>query len=209
MNTIANFSSQILDAPYTAWSDEDLIIEYRMTQNRDLFEELVKRYERELFNYLRYYTGDAETAEDIFQTTFLQVHLKCNQFDDDRKFRPWLYRIATNQAIDIHRKTKKLHVISADETIDSDQSQTSLSHLLEGKEQGPHDNVVREEDAVQVRNAVGKLPELLRQVLYLVYFQGMTYREASESLGVSFGTIKSRIHSAVKQLNNLLSDDTI
>ncbi len=100
---------------YSEWTDEELIQEYRTTGRRALFEVLVQRYERELFNYLCRYLGNAENAEDVFQTTFMQIHLKCDQFEDGRKFRPWLYRIATNQAIDLHRKTKRYQVISLDE----------------------------------------------------------------------------------------------
>src|SRR3982751_159114 len=78
--------------------DEDLLERYRDLADRDAFAELVRRYERELYSYLKRYLGDASMAEDAFQTTFLQMHLKCNQFEEGRKFRPWLYAIATNQA---------------------------------------------------------------------------------------------------------------
>src|SRR5690606_19500070 len=81
-------------------SDEQLLIEYRETGGRELFAQLVQRYERELYSYLRRYLGDAEIAEDVFQATFLQIHLKREQFEEGRRFRPWLYTIATNQAID-------------------------------------------------------------------------------------------------------------
>ncbi len=75
--------------------------------DRRLFEELIRRYERELFNYLKQYLGDTQLAEDAFQSTFLQVHLKCDQFDPERRFRPWLYAVATNQAIDTQRQRRR------------------------------------------------------------------------------------------------------
>src|SRR5262245_33681627 len=81
-------------------TDEELLLEYRRNGNRELFAELVKRYERELYSYLRRYLGDAEVAEDAFQAAFLQVHLKCKHYEEGRAVRPWLYTIATNQAID-------------------------------------------------------------------------------------------------------------
>ena len=74
-----------------AKTDEELLLAYRDTERRDLFEELVRRYERELFSYLRRYVGDADMAADVFQATFLQLHLKCHQFQDGRRLRPWLY----------------------------------------------------------------------------------------------------------------------
>ncbi len=72
-----------------------------------MFEELVRRYEKELYGYLRHYLGNAEMAEDVFQQTFLQVHLKCDQFEPGRKVRPWLYTVATNQAIDYQRRNRR------------------------------------------------------------------------------------------------------
>src|SRR5262249_62113741 len=84
------------------------------------FSELVHRYERELYSYLRRYLGDATMAEDAFQATFLQVHLKCDQFEEGRKFRPWLYTIATNQAIDAQRRNKRHRSISLDRNTKSE-----------------------------------------------------------------------------------------
>ncbi len=192
---------------YSEWTDEELIREYRTTGQRLYFETLVQRYERELFNYLRHYLGNAESAEDVFQTTFLQIHLKCDQFADGKKFRPWLYRIATNQAIDLHRKTCRYQVVSLDENHDVSGESARLADILAGDEIDPQINTMDEERAKQVREAVERLPELLRQVLYMVFFQGMKYRDAAETLGVPFGTVKSRLNAAVKKLNHLLADD--
>src|SRR6476646_5723809 len=100
----------------TEMSDEALLLAYRGRADRQAFNELVHRYERELFSYLRRYLGDAPAAEDAFQATFLQVHLKCDQFAEGRKFRPWLYTIATNQAIDAQRRNKRHRSVSLDRT---------------------------------------------------------------------------------------------
>jgi RNA polymerase sigma-70 factor, ECF subfamily len=99
----------------TSWadlSDEELLNQYRKTGVRHAFDELVHRYERELFSYLRRYLGDATLAEDAFQAAFFQVHLKCEQFEEGRKVRPWLYTIATNQAIDAQRRNKRHRLVS-------------------------------------------------------------------------------------------------
>ncbi|MDR1269591.1 MAG: sigma-70 family RNA polymerase sigma factor [Planctomycetaceae bacterium] len=207
MYCVAEETARFSVIDFSQWTDEELILEYRMTQQREAFEELVKRYERELFNYLRHYLGNTESAEDIFQTTFLQVLTKCNQFEEGRKFRPWLYRIATNQAIDLCRKMRRYQVISIDETCDADPDSAKLSDILVGDETDPVLNSIHSEQKIQVREAVERLPEFLRQVLYMVYFQGMSYRDASESLGIPFGTIKSRLNTAVKKLNHLLADN--
>lgn len=66
--------------PLGSWSDEKLLLSYRAERDGGVFEELVRRYEKELFGYLRHYLGNAEMAEDVFQQTFLQVHVKCQEF---------------------------------------------------------------------------------------------------------------------------------
>jgi len=204
-NEMTRFSASAIN--FSQWTDEELILEYRMTQQRSVFEELVGRYERELFNYLRHYLGNAENAEDVFQTTFLQVYKKCDQFEEGRRFRPWLYRIATNQAIDLRRKIKQYPVISIDETCSDDSNSAVFADLLSGSETEPINGILRDEQTAQVRNALEQLPEILRQVLYMVYFQGMTYRDTAESLGIPFGTLKSRLNAAIKKMNHLLADN--
>src|SRR5690606_12984162 len=95
-------------------SDEALLERARTGGDRAAFAVLVERYERELYSYLRRYLNDAELAEDAFQMTFLQVHLKCDQFDGERKFKPWLYKLATHQAIDSQRRNKRHRGLSLD-----------------------------------------------------------------------------------------------
>jgi RNA polymerase sigma-70 factor (ECF subfamily) len=184
-------------------TDEALLLEYRAHGNRWVFDELVNRYERELYSYLRRYMGDATAAEDVFQATFLQVHLKCDQFQEGRRFRPWLYTIATNQAIDAQRRNKRHRMVSLDRTNNSDSQDDigSLMTLLTSKEPGPAAQLETEERRDWVRNAVGRLPGQLRSSVNLVYYQGMKYREAAEVLSIPVGTVKSRLHSAVLKLN--------
>ncbi len=185
-------------------SDEDLLLGYRSRGDRQAFEELVHRYERELFNYLRRYLGDAEMAEDAFQATFLQVHLKCERFEPGRKVRPWLYTVATNQAIDAQRRERRHRMVSLDRRYagrQGDQGAGSLAELLDAEEPCPTDLLESAEQARHVRRAIRELPESLREVLLLVYYQGLKYREAAEVLSIPVGTVKSRLHAAVRKLD--------
>ena len=184
--------------------DETLLERYRSSGDRLAFAELVKRYERELYSYLRRYLNDAVLAEDAFQMSFLQVHLKCDQFDGERKFRPWLYTIATNQAIDAQRRNKRHRGISLDRpraTANSDDDLNVLVDLLVSREVDPTANCETVERGEWVRGAVAKLPDPFRAALTLVYYQGLKYREAADVLGLPVGTVKSRIHSAILKLN--------
>ncbi|MEM6779199.1 MAG: RNA polymerase sigma factor [Planctomycetota bacterium] len=187
------------------WSDEELITEYRRAGDRSLYETLMRRYEREIFAYLRRYIGNAEMAEDAFQGTFLQVHLKCHQFDATRRFRPWLYAIATNQAIDVQRRNKRHRIVSLDRTAGNqdDDRGGSWSEKLVGSSTDPLVEASREENGRWVHEAVESLGVPMQQVVELVYYQGMKYREAAEVLGIPVGTVKSRLHAAVHRLSGL------
>jgi len=193
---------------YTDMSDEDLLFRYRNSDDRQAFSALVHRYERELFSYLRRYLGDASMAEDAFQATFLQVHLKCDQFEEGRKVRPWLYTVATNQAIDAQRRNKRHRGVSLDRSTKSD-SQDDVGSLLDMLVSSEPDPDFRMESAQRrdwIRNAVEELPEMLRGSVQLVYYQGMKYREAADILGIPVGTVKSRLHTAILKLNEAWVD---
>jgi RNA polymerase sigma-70 factor (ECF subfamily) len=192
----------------TTWSDEELLLEYRDRGNRPAFEELVHRYEKELFGYLRNYLGDAEMAEDVFQQTFLQIYLKCDQFEAERKLRPWLYAVATNQAIDHQRVHGRHRMASLDRRMGTkyDESEAgAFVELVGSPDRGPVEESESHERAGEIRRAVDELPEQLRQVVLLIYFQGLKYREAAHALGIPVGTVKSRLHGAVQKLGEVLS----
>ena len=206
--TIEQLQTRASDASlFTAWSDEKLLAAYRTTSDRAAFEELVRRYERELFSYLRHYMGDAEMAEDVFQQTFLQVHLKCDQFEPGRKVRPWLYTVATNQAIDHKRRNRRHQMVSLDRSAGSDGEEDagSLGQLLDAAGPSPAEESESAERYEGVRHAVEELPEPVRQVVVLVYFQGLKYREAADVLDIPVGTVKSRLHAAIGKLSEALS----
>ncbi len=186
----------------TAQSDEQLLLDYRDTGNREYFAALVRRYERELYGYLRRYLGDAEMAEDAFQATFLQVHLKCEHFEPGRKLKPWLYAVATNQAIDAQRRNRRHKMVSLDRGGSGDQADVGkLLDTLLSDEPSPTVQLSEFEKREWMDESIAKLPEGLRDAITLVYFQEMKYREAADVLGIPVGTVKSRLHAAIAKLN--------
>src|SRR5438067_7094687 len=100
---------EIPDTPTTC-SDEELLKRFREGET-PAFGLLLRRYEGELYGYLRRYLGDSELAEDVFQNTFLQLYTKIHQYETGRPVRPWLYAIATNQAIDALRRQNRHQVL--------------------------------------------------------------------------------------------------
>jgi RNA polymerase sigma-70 factor, ECF subfamily len=188
--------------PLAECSDEELLALFRRGR-RDAFATLVRRYEGELYGYLRRYLGDGDLAEDVFQNTFLQVFNKLDQYEAGRPVRPWLYTIATHQAIDALRRQARHQAVSLDqereELAGADVSQ--LVGLLECRLPGPLEQVQGEERRQLVRASVDRLPDFLRQVVVLAYYQGLKYKEVADILDIPVGTVKSRLHAALVRLN--------
>jgi RNA polymerase sigma-70 factor (ECF subfamily) len=191
------------------WTDEELLEVYRDEQDRFAFEELVRRYERELYNYLRRYLNDAELAEDAFQATFLKIHLKCDTYESGRPVRPWLYKIATNKAIDAQRRNRRQKIASLDYRLGGDSSSdlATLVDTIAGTEMDPLDRLEFEEEREAIRAKIRNLTEAHQKVLHLVYFQGLKYREAAEILDIPVGTVRSQLHAAIRKLHDLLTAD--
>ena len=185
-----------------AVTDEHLLLAYCATGDDDLFRRLVGRHQKPLFSYLRQFLGDGAAAEDVMQATLLKVHQKCGSFDARRQFRPWLYRIARNQAIDQKRRTQFRQAVSLDASVPSSGSQSTWAcgDLVEDGQGNPAMQVEQRELEAKIRRAVQQLPQRLRQVVNLVYFCGLRYQEAAKVLSVPVGTVKSRMHSAMTRL---------
>jgi len=182
-------------------SDEELLEQFCHGQT-ETFGILVRRYERELYGYLRRYLGDASLAEDVFQNTFLQVYVKSGQYEPGRPVRPWLYTIATHQAIDAMRRNGRHQAVSLDETWTegSEGEIAGLLELLQSRGPSPVEAATAQERQEQVKASVERLPEFLRQVLILAYYQGLKYREIADILEIPVGTVKSRLHAALVKL---------
>lgn len=189
------------DHPPPPDSDEQLLARLR-DGDRGVFGPLVRRYERELYGYLRRYLGDDDLADDVFQNTFVAVFLKIQQYEPGRPARPWLYAIATNQAIDALRKKNRRADRRADLIVaaDDDGEPRPLFELMPAADPAPPDHADRAEQRELVRAAVDRLPDLLRQVVLLAYFQGMKYRDIADALDIPVGTVKSRLHAALVKL---------
>jgi RNA polymerase sigma-70 factor (ECF subfamily) len=196
-----------LPDPLTAASDEDLLVRYCRGQT-EAFGILVRRYERELYGYLRRYVGDSSLAEDVFQNTFLQLYLKSSQYEPGRPVRPWLYTIATHQAIDALRRNGRHQALSLEqrrqETSDGDLR--NLLETLESRGPAPLDSVTAQERKERVRASVDRLPDFLREVVLLAYYQGLKYREIADILDIPVGTVKSRLHAALVKLQEAWSE---
>ncbi len=184
-------------APLEDLTDEQLLGMHR-NGNESAFEVLIERYRLELFHFLARFVGNRTSADDIFQDAFIQVHISASTFDTSRRFKPWLFTIAANKARDYLRKNKRQKAVSLSATIgpNPDGGQAFID-LMEADLPLPPELAQQKETGQIVRDVVASLPEHLREVLLLAYFNKMAYREIAENLSIPLGTVKSRLHAAV------------
>jgi RNA polymerase sigma-70 factor, ECF subfamily len=195
--------------PWSERRDEQLVCQYAATGDRLAFEELVRRYQRPIYRYLRGYLHDAQLAEDASQATFLQLHLKSAQFQPDRRFRPWLYTIANNTANDLLRRNRRhraVHLSTRPDDLSSSDDLRSPGDLPDAGDADPAKRLESAETAQKTRSAVQGLPTKQQQVLELVAFRGLKYGEAADALGIPLGTVKSRMNKALRTLREVLLD---
>jgi RNA polymerase sigma-70 factor, ECF subfamily len=189
--------------PWPGQSDEQLLAEYAARETPAAFEELVRRYERPLYAYLRKRLGDANLAEDAFQATFLEVYRRRQQFDPARPVRAWVYRIAATRAIDLTRRNRRHKLISLDArpARDSDHDDPHMpANLPDHRAPSPPLQVEMAEDKQWLQRLVCSLPTRLRDVLVLIMLREHGYQEAADILRIPLGTVKSRMHEALRRL---------
>jgi len=187
----------------TEITDEEIVNAYLRTRNAQDFERLVHRYERELYTFLRRFLADVQQAEDVFQATFLSVHLRIDQFEPGRRFRPWLYAIASNKAIDYLRRNRRHQVASLDAKTSYSDSEDSIINHLSGNVETPDEKAMSNETGARVRAAVKELNEQTQQLIHLAFYQGMKYSDIAEVLQIPLATVKSRVFTAIRKLNQI------
>ena len=185
-------------------SDERLFSQY-CDGVGELLEVLITRYRQPLYGFLAKFLGDASLADDVFQETFLQVHLSRHTFQQGRRFKPWLFTVAANKARDAMRSRKRHRTVSIDASLSADQSEGSgrFVDLIASAEPTPSDKFSQVEAAQLVREVIQTMPDHLREVLLLAYFQHMPYKDIAEIVAVPLGTVKSRLHTALASFAKL------
>ncbi|MDY7109670.1 MAG: sigma-70 family RNA polymerase sigma factor [Planctomycetota bacterium] len=177
-------------------SDESLLAAY-LRGDRSAFRVLIDRYRDELVHFLTRFLGTRAAAEDVFQETFLQVHLSGDRFDPQRRFKPWLFTIAANKARDYHRKHGRRGALSLSASIDGDEAGQRFVDLMEADLPSPDTPVLDAERSRLVKSVVDSMPPHLREILLLSYFQRLSYNQIADALEIPLGTVKSRLHTAV------------
>lgn len=162
------------------------------------FRLLVSRYKNSLYGFLRQFLNQRDLIEDVFQETFLQLYSSKDSFDMSRPLRPWLFTIAANKAKDALRKQQRKAAVPIGAFSEADEmSFEDALGMLTSEEERPYQELEQNETAQQVRQIISNLPDHLREILVLAYFNKFSYKQISEILGIPIGTVKSRLHTAV------------
>jgi RNA polymerase sigma-70 factor (ECF subfamily) len=183
----------ILEKP----TDSELLIQYK-AGNEQAFEEIVERYKNPLYSFLRRFLNRQDLVEDVFQETFLQLYTSKDKFDTTRPLHPWLFTIAANKAKDALRKMQRTAAMSIGAIADSGGvSVDDVVNMLASYTDTPLLEATRTETAANVRKIVANMPENLRAILILAYFEQFSYKQMADILSIPIGTVKSRLHTAV------------
>ena len=178
-------------------SDSELLQRYRRGDEQ-AFREIVTRYKNSLYAFLRRFVNHEDVVEDVFQETFLQLYISQDSFDTNRPLRPWLFTIAANKAKDALRKMQRQSSMGMGAMADAgDFSVDEVVNILTSYETTPDDEVSADETARCVRRVVAEMPDNLRGILVLAYFEQFSYKQMAQILSIPIGTVKSRLHTAV------------
>jgi len=178
-------------------SDAELLQRY-MRGDESAFREIVGRYKNSLYAFLKQFLNQTDLVEDVFQETFLQLYTSRKSFDPSRPLRPWLFTIAANKAKDALRKSQRSSAVPIGAI--SDAQEMSFDEMLDtltSDNTAPYDEVERGETAERVGGVIANMPESLREILILAYFNKFSYKQMAEILSIPIGTVKSRLHTAV------------
>jgi len=178
-------------------TDAELLDRYAAGEEA-AFREIVNRYKNGLYVFLRRFLNQQGLIEDVFQETFLQLFTSRESFDPSRSLRPWLFTIAANKAKDALRKRQRTSAIPIGTIAESqDLSFDDVLNALTSDTTTPYDKLQKSETALRVRKIIANMPENLREILILAYFNKFSYKQMAQILSIPIGTVKSRLHTAV------------
>jgi len=186
--------------------DSELVLACQKTTHQDLegaFRELYERFKDRVYNVCFRVTGNATDALDASQETFGIVFRRIGEFRFQSRFSSWVYRIAVNSSIDLRRRARTRRIASLEAIQES--SESGRFDIADEEIDMPSASASRKELEAAVQRALDRLSDKLRAIIVLRYMQNLTYEEVSETLGISLGTVKSRLSRAHEALDRELT----
>ena len=165
---------------------------------------LIKRHESKIYGFIYSKVTDREVSNDIFQDTFIKVikTLKTNSYNEEGKFLPWIMRIAHNLIIDYFRKSKKMPFFRETEEF-------SIFSIMSDDSLTVENQIIADQVEVDIRRLVEELPADQKEVLIMRMYQDMSFKEISETTGVSINTALGRMRYAIMNLRKIIDKHQI
>ncbi|HXL01959.1 MAG TPA: sigma-70 family RNA polymerase sigma factor [Candidatus Atribacteria bacterium] len=183
-------------------SDRELITEV-LNGNEDLFYFLVRRYEKQILNYIYRLVKQREEAEDLAQETFTKAFFALRQYDHTYEFSTWLFRIALNVCRDYFRR-RKIAFFSLNTPV-GEEEETEWGELIEQNSfPDPDGELDNRELRRELEKAIDHLPLKFKEVIVLRHLEGLSYSDISEITNLPAGTVKTYLHRARKKLQKEL-----
>ncbi|MDE5986922.1 MAG: sigma-70 family RNA polymerase sigma factor [Prevotella sp.] len=190
-------------ASLSALTDEQLAVAY-MGGNNGAFDLLLERNKTKLFSYILFVVRSRDVADDIFQDTFVKVIVKLQrgEYRPSGKFSAWLTRIAHNVIMDRFRS----HQNSSTIDVENEMARVEDDNLTD---EPVENSFINEQTFTDVKHLMDNLPPLQREVVFMRYFQEMSFKEIAEATGVSINTSLGRMHYAVNNLRKMVKNNNM
>ena len=190
---------------FEGMTDEQLALLYVGGDNK-AFDELLSRTQEKLFTYIMFVVRDHDLADDIFQETFVKAitKLQQGQYTDSGKFQFWITRIAHNVIMDYYRAQRNEHIIEP--TADNDLSNIKGASILDSYRET---ELVNEQILCDVKKMMNALPAPQREVVYMRFFQQLSFKEIADVTGVSINTSLGRMRYALINLRRMAKEHKI
>lgn len=190
---------------FEGMTDEQLALLYVDGDNH-AFDELLARTQTKLFTYIMFVVRDHDMADDIFQETFVKVITKLQEgkYTDSGKFSFWVTRIAHNVIMDWYRQQKNEHIVEP--TTDNDLSNLRSASVFDTYRES---EIVNEQILRDVKKMMNTLPAPQREVVYMRFYQQLSFKEIAELTGVSINTSLGRMRYALMNLRRMAKEHQI
>lgn len=174
--------------------DDRLLIERSKKGDLTAFDELIKRYEKQVYGFAYRMTQNYDDANDVASEAFIKAFQAIGKFRGDSNFTTWMFRIVTNTYLDKRKRLKGHMDVPIDEYIELEES--SVARQIQDPSPGPSDLIESTERDEIVQRAINELPEYQRIMIILYHMEERSYEEIAEILDMPIGTVKSRLNRA-------------
>jgi RNA polymerase sigma-70 factor (ECF subfamily) len=190
-------SQAILLEKIKTFTDVELI-ETAISGREDSFEELVRRYQRPITNYVYRMLNNYDASLDVTQEVFIKVYNSLARYSSEYKFSTWLYRIAHNAAIDYMRRNSV-----SQQSIEAENADGSYQLQIESPRPNPEQERERSEWRTEIESVVKCLPTVYRELIQLRHGQDLSYDEIAEITNLPLGTVKNRLFRAREMMREI------